>query len=285
LGICSASDSLEVAQVLVRRATVAGLSTGNAVAIRTMIAKGIATSAVGGAAKSGAGSILARRGAVVVIEETATILGGRAASKAMTALATPGVGFASAIGELTAYGICAAFGIDDQAVIAATGALSGVLTGIITGAFVGGPLGAVAGGATGTVSVIAGAGIGGIFNAIRGGQNDNWCYIQVGNLRKNSPICAGVYKGNDFLYAKTYQNKYYDSSEEDCFSAGNDQDESFQVCFWDEWGNTIKTYEKVWYRDTFFVSKSTVDGSLRIVFCRGGANKEQPGYTDVCVRH
>lgn len=283
IGICSASDSLEVAQVLMKAAVQAGLSKANAVAVRTMIAKGVATSTVGGLAKTGIGSRVARRGAVIVIEESATLLGGRAASKAMTALANPAVGLAAAIGEITAYGICAAFGVDDQAVLAATGAVAGVLTGIIAGGAAGGPLGMVAGGVIETVSVIAGAGIGGIFNAFKGGQSDNWCYVQVGDLRKNSPVSAGVYKGNDGWYMKTYQNKYMRSHQKDYFSAGNDQDEFFQVRFYDESGKEIKTYQKVWYRDTFFVSKNTYDGSLRIVYCRGGLNKEKPGGVDVCA--
>lgn len=87
-------------------------------------------------------------------------------------------------------------------------------------------------------------------------------------------------QGNDGIYFKSYQNKYYSSNKMDYFSAGNKQDEYFQVSFYDEWRNHINTYKKVWYRDTFFVSKHPHGGSLIIVYARGSFNKEKAGFVD-----
>ena len=67
----------------------------------------------------------------------------------------------------------------------------------------------------------------------------------------------------------------------DYFSAGNEQSEHFQVSFWDSWENNVTTYKKVWYRDTFYVSKR--GGKLIIVFARGGYNGEAPGKVDIHI--
>ena len=72
----------------------------------------------------------------------------------------------------------------------------------------------------------------------------------------------------------------YSSNSNDYFSAGNKQDEYFQVALYDEWGNVINTYHKVSYCNTFFVSRHPSKGSLIIVYARGAFNVENPGFID-----
>ncbi|CAN0043347.1 unnamed protein product, partial [Heterosigma akashiwo] len=265
-------NSLDAVKDLVKQAALNGYSEVVGVAIRHHVAKGVVQSAVRGNAGAAAAGAAGRRGAVVVLEKSATLAGGQAASKVFTALGNPVVGFSATIGEIVATSLLSAWGIDNPTAVVAAGAGSGILCAAIAGGAVGGPVGAGAGVIIGAGSVAVGACVNGLFNAFQGGYDDNWCYIEVGELRRDSSkaICAGTYKGNDGWYTKTYQNKYYSSNDMDYFSAGNKQSENFQVSFWDEWENNITTYTNVWYRDTFFVSRRGTQ--LVIVYARGGYN-------------
>lgn len=285
VGLIEEGDSLEKAKEAVSEAAQMGYSAAVATAIRFIVAKGVVESSVRGASASAVSGAMGRRGAIVVLQRSATLAGGQAASKAFTALANPIVGVSAAVGEFVASTLLKAWGYDNPSAVVLAGAGAGILSAAIAGGAVGGPIGAGAGALIGAGSVIVGATVNGILNAFEGGYKDNWCYIEVGDLRRESSktICAGLYKGDDGLYVKTYQNKYYSSNQKDYFSAGNKQETNFQVSFWDEWGNEITTYTKVWYRDTFFVSKN--GGKLVIVFARGGFNGEAPGKVDVHIHN
>lgn len=285
VGLIEEGDGLEKAKEVVNKAAQVGYSEAVDIAIRYTVAKGVVESSVRGTSASVVSGALGRRGAIVVLERSATLAGGQAASKAFTALANPVVGISAAVGELAATTLLSAWGVDNPTAVVLAGAGAGILSAAIAGGVVAGPLGAGAGALIGAGSVVVGGTVNAIFNAFEGGYNDNWCYIEVGNLRRNpsKKICAGLYKGNDGWYFKTYQNKYYSSNKKDYFSAGNKQKDHFQVSFWDEWGNNITTYKKVWYRDTFFVSKN--GGKLVIVFARGGFNGEAPGKVDVHIHN
>lgn len=283
VGLVKEEDSLETAKKKIKEAARSGYSAAVATAIRYTVARGVVESSVRGASASAVSGALGRRGAIVVLERSATLAGGQAASKAFTALANPVVGISGALAVLATTTLLSAFGVDNPTVVVVAGAGTGILSAAIAGGVVGGPLGAGAGALVGAGSAVVGATVNGIINAFEGGYSDNWCYIEVGNLRRDpsEKICAGLYKGDDGWYIKTFQNKYYSSNEKDYFSAGNKQEDHFQVSFWDEWGNAITTYKKVWYRDTFFVSKN--GGKLEIVFARGGFNGEAPGKVDVYI--
>lgn len=277
MNVCTADDSLDYAKIAVQKFVDKGLEKTTKDIIEAMVTKALAQKAAG--TKVG-GKLVGE-----ILEYSLKKAGGRAALLKFNDLLTGPVGLYSAIGEFTAYTLCVSVGVTNPKHIVRSGAFAGILSGAAAGAALGGPVGALTGAGIGTIGVVGGGVVDAMFNAFKGGAKDNWCFVQVGELRRgNTPICAGTYKSSDGWYAKTYQNRYHRTDEKHYFSAGNDQDESFQVCFWDEWGYEIKTYTHVWYRDTFFVSKSTVDGSLRVVFCRGGMNKEGPGTVELFVR-
>uniref|UniRef100_A0A7S3XQK4 Uncharacterized protein n=1 Tax=Heterosigma akashiwo TaxID=2829 RepID=A0A7S3XQK4_HETAK len=286
VGLAEETDSLDTVKDIVKQAAQSGYNEAVAVAIRHAVAKGVVQSAVRGNAGAAAAAAAGRRGAIVALERSATLAGGQAASKAFTALGNPVVGFSATVGEIVATSLLSAWGIDNPTAVVAAGAGSGILCAAIAGGAVAGPVGAGAGVIIGAGSVAVGACVNGLFNAFQGGYDDNWCYIEVGELRRDTPtntICAGTYKGNDGWYIKTYQNKYYSSNEMDYFSAGNEQSENFQVSFWDEWENNITTYTNVWYRDTFYVSRRGTQ--LVIVYARGGYNNEHPGKVDIRIHN
>lgn len=302
VGIITADDGLDVAEVLITAGLEQGFNASVNVAIRTAVARGIIESAVRGAgtgaavagtgaavavtgAVAGTGAVAARpvlrRGAAIALGRAASVAGGSAAANAFTALTNPAIGLGAVVGDIAATAVLGAFGIDDPTVGMVVGGSAGILSAAFAGGMVAGPIGAGVGATLGAGTFIIGQGVEGIFNAFRGGQSDNWCYIEIQDLRRdNKQFCASSYKGSDGFYLASYQDKYYSSNSKDYFSAGNEQDEYFQVSLYDEWGNNIKTYQRVSYCDTFFVNRHPSNGSLIIVYARGGFNVENPGSVD-----
>jgi len=108
------------------------------------------------------------------------------------------------------------------------------------------------------------------------GPSHNWCYLETGKLYRNKQICAGTYAGDDGLRWKTYGNTYQGSNESKVFSAGQKQNEFFQVSFWNQSNVCVKTFHRVYYRDTFYVSTRD-HKTLIIVYCKGAYNPDGPG--------
>ncbi len=183
------------------------------------VVKGVVESAVLGKNKATAvEDTLGRRGAMTFLERSAAAISGQAAAKAFKALSDHVKGeISAAVAEIAAFNVGKTFNMKNPTVAALAQAGAAIMSGNVS------PLRAGA-------EIIKGA-ANGIFNLFEGGYNDNWCYIEVGDLRRefSKTICAGAYKGNDRWYFKTYQNKYYSSDKKDFFSAGNKQMHIFKL--------------------------------------------------------
>ena len=146
LGIVKAEDNIDKVKEIVQYGVQTSFdkSVEKAVAIRTAVVKGVVESSVRGNAGT-----LGRRGAIVVLEKSAALAGGQAASKTFTALCNPVMGIGAAVGEFAAVSLCHALGIDNPTVVLAAGVGAGILTAAIAGASVAGPIGAGFGAAVG----------------------------------------------------------------------------------------------------------------------------------------
>lgn len=244
-------------------------------AINYMCAAGVAESAVGG----GVSKTTGRRCAVVVLEESSSLAGAKAASKAFKALSHPKVNAAEIVASCAAIYICESLGVENPSVTLAASGGAGILTMIAAGAMTGGFVGAGIGAVIGTGSFVIEQTVSALFRTGTG-PKDDWCYLETGGNLRHGKICAGVYAADDGLYFKTYQNRYFGKNQVGYFSAGQPQDEPFQVAIWDENDVCVKTYYKVYYRDTFFISRSKTNGKLVIILCKGGFNKINPGFIE-----
>lgn len=225
-------------------------------AINYMCAAGVAESAVGG----GVSKTTGRRCAVVVLEESASLAGARAASKAFKALSHPKFNAAEIISSCAAIYICESLGVENPSVTLAASGGAGILTMIAAGAMTGGFVGAGVGAVIGAGSFVIEQAVCALFRTGIG-PKDDWCYLETGSNLRHGKICAGVYAADDGLYFKTYQNRYFGKNQVADFLLANikmskPQDEPFQVAIWDENDVCVKTYYKVYYRDPFFISRS-----------------------------
>merc|ERR1711983_95923 len=136
------------------------------------------------------------------------------------------------------------------------------------GAFVGGPVGAAAGGAVGAASWLIGQGISALFRVGKG-PNDNWCHIVKGSKVKK--ISLKTFASDDGLrwvpYWSTNSDKF---SEEKVMSAGQKQDEAFQMYV----GKVH--FRELYFQDTIFIGKDTC-GKSWACFCGGSFNEEKAG--------
>ena len=261
----------EVIRDKIAEACEKGFKKGLSKALNRVVAAQVARSAVAPLA-SKAVAAGGRRAAIVVVQQSSTLLAAQGGKAALKSLASGPVGVAAMAGELAAEALCVAFEIDDRQTKTYASAAGGIMAGIAAGAVVGGPVGAAGGAAVGAASWLVGEGVRGLMR-VGHGPSDNWCYLSCGDIDDN--VCAGSYAGDDGTYWKTYGHNYYRSKSQDVFSAGNDQGKKFQVCIWDKHGYDFHTWEDVYYRDTFFVSR--VKGKTVVVYCKGGFNKNKPG--------
>lgn len=287
--LCKEGDDLEKVKKIVKEQLEDTANEKIHTILDSFLANHIAKGAVGPLEKDGEKT--AEKGIMSCLADSAaeTIgasLGDLVLKDVFADLCDPVVGLVDVVAEITVVGLLHAFGINDKRVDTLAADFTGIFVMVAAGAIIGGPVGAGIGAIVGVASVIIGATVGMVFDALKGGYKDDWCYIETGYMRRGEGgnISASCYKGDDGLYLIPYQTKYYESKKYDYFSAGNKQDESFQVALYDEWGNCIKTYTQVSYRDTFFVSKHPTDGSLLVVYARGGFNKESDKHGSLAGR-
>mmetsp|Transcript_11247 Transcript_11247/g.16656 ORF Transcript_11247/g.16656 Transcript_11247/m.16656 type:complete len:395 (+) Transcript_11247:88-1272(+) len=197
---------------------------------------------------------LGRRGAVVVVDQTLKLTASQAAANTVKSMrfvnALPGIG--ATIGENLAGLALDAAGVDNY-VLRNAGKLGGSIAGgAATGAAIGamgGPVGVAAGAAAGIGAYATGQVFQGLFNTGFGrkGPEDNWAYIEIGNL-KDLEVCIGTYKANDEIYFHTYSKEYKSKPGHFVISAGQPQNESFQVTVW-RGERTLKHLARVYYGD------------------------------------
>ena len=134
------------------------------------------------------------------------VAGGQAASKAFTALANPVVGIGAVVEEFATVSLLHALGIDNPTVVAVAGAGAGIVTAAIAGGAIAGPIGAGVWSFVGAGGWMIGQGVGSVYNAVKGSYSDNWCDIDINDLRRdNKEFCASNYNSSDGLYWKSYQ--------------------------------------------------------------------------------
>jgi len=215
-----------------------------------------------------AGGEAGRRGAIILIESTASMAASQGASVAFQALANPVVGISSAVAEMVAGKVVEALGVSDKRIEVAAGAGASVLAGAMAGAAVGGPIGALAGAGVGAVSVAIGQGIQAMCR-IGTGPNDNWAYIETGDI-KGKKVCFGSYAGSDKIYWSTYTSEYKrKSGEQAIISAGQGVKASFQLCVW--FGGSYKHLDAVFYRDLIHIDVDD-KGKGWLIHCAGETN-------------
>lgn len=189
----------------------------------------------------------------------------------------PVAGTANFVGSLTADLVLHAFGVENKSVHGYVGASAGVASSaLVSGLWFLSMTAAATAGAVAAAGVGIAESVSGIRNSLERGDKDSWCYIEVGHLRRNQSktISISMYKGRDWLKLVPYQSIKYSSDSCDFFSPGNHKEDHFQITLYDEWGNKIRAYDRVWHRDTFFVSKHPKKESLIIVYARGDLNKD-----------
>jgi len=223
--------------------------------------------------------------ALVMLEKSPTLAASEMTKKAVTMLANPAIGIAEAVAEVATETVLHSFGIEDPRVIAAATGGVGIFTAMAVGGIIGGPIGVAAGGAIGAASWVVGQLVSAGMRTMHGGD-DNWCYAKIGEL-DNSRGAGGItfrtYAGDDAFEWKEYGTWELASGDADFFSAGQSQDGFFQVKIWDEHGNFVMDFDKIYYRDTFFVSR--IEGTLMVVLARGGFAVDSAGKIERFVIH
>ncbi|EGD75545.1 hypothetical protein PTSG_06615 [Salpingoeca rosetta] len=248
---------------LVQKGIQAGVDEATVAALRYVVAREVVKASIGGAVQQGG-----RRGAVIIIEETASLMAARGGFVAFEALSNPAVGIASVVAEFAASELTSALGVEDKRIVTAAGAAGGILTAVAAGAMVGGPAGAAGGLVVGAGSWLVGQGVSALFR-VGHGPADNWCYVVTGDV--DGEICVGTYASDDGVYVKTYGNQSLGSNASAVISAGQAQKGSFQLTVWNGTGmfaSSIAHFNTVNYRDTIFISR--VDGHYVVVHCCGG---------------
>ena len=178
-------------------------------------------------------------------------------------------GISAALGETLARKISNAAGVENhhaKNVIAVGGAVAG---GAAAGAIVGGPVGAAVGGAAGIASWGIGVTIDALYTSGLGrkGPNNNWVYIDTGKIDGNVGFLT--YSLTDTIYAQNYCQEY--RSADACvffMSAGNAQNEGFQVSVRDRQDREIVNLKKVYYRDFIHVGKN-IRGAVMVAHAKG----------------
>ena len=178
-------------------------------------------------------------------------------------------GISAALGETLARKISNAAGVENhhaKNVIAVGGAVAG---GAAAGAIVGGPVGAAVGGAAGIASWGIGVTIDALYTSGLGrkGPNNNWVYIDTGKIDGNVGFLT--YSLTDTIYAQNYWQEY--RSADTCvffMSAGNAQNEGFQVSVRDRQDREIVNLKKVYYRDFIHVGKN-IRGAVMVAHAKG----------------
>eukprot|EP01084_Bolivina_argentea_P097018 174400_1 len=241
-------------------------------AVNYMVAQQIVANTIKGGAIAGG-----RRGAIVVAQQSAGLVAAQSANAAIVGVSSLGVGVSAQIGEALGGKIADGLGIENhnaKNAFALGGSIGG---GALAGAAVGGPFGAAIGAAVGGGSFAIGQSISGLSRTGKG-PNDNWCYIEIGNIG-NKQVCCGTYAGDDTVYWKTYWKETKGKFNNWVMSAGNPQKTSFQVCIW-YGNNVIKHYNKVYYRDRFIITSNNNGKTLYVTRCFGELHGGNAGQTE-----
>lgn len=262
------------------------LGTSQGIVMGHMVNIFVADQIVRGTVK-GAVDQFGRRGAVFAIEQTSGMAAAQGAHAAFNGLKLVGKvgtlvpGLSAAIGQAIAEKVVSYAGIENchlQNCIEIGGSIGG---GVAAGALVGGPAGAAAGAAIGALGWAGGKVIDGLINSKLGfkGPQDNWCYIQTGEVNGN--VCTGTYAATDSMYWKANWIEYRGSNCEMYeMSAGQAKQESFQLTVWDETKKVVTHIKNVYHRDFIFISEN-FGGKLYVAHGKGEYHYDQAGKIDL----
>lgn len=212
-------------------------------------------------ASAGKGS----RQAILIIQKSALSMFAKGTLKGLASLR---VNIAGAIGEVASDLIATRIlGVEDQTALLAIRSTGGILASVAVGACIGGPAGAAGGLVVGGIGVAIGEGINILGRAFESNVGTH-CYIV-----RNSGlgyVTAGSYNQTDGIRLVTYNTRNLDGITTH-LTAGQAEEESFQVRFWDESGTLVSTrlilLEKVYAGDYLFVDVS--GGYFTFVHCSG----------------
>lgn len=194
-----------------------------------------------------------------------------------------GIAIATTTAEIAAGKVASYYGFENKQIEAAAGFLAGVAAGAALGA-AGGPLGAAGGAITAASVLTTGQVIEAMWRSGLGyhGSQANWVFAETGyvgaSVVPNQQVTFYSYGGSDKLYAVAYDRRYFGDYHHEAFSAGQKQNDAFQVQVVSRAG-TIGHFNRVWYKDRIRVAKSGPN-QLCAVHC-GGELSNSPA---TCVK-
>jgi len=247
----------------------------------------LSTARATGRGITGAGQVLFRRALHGFWDGAARHMTHHHLKTAASVGVTLGLAVATTTAEIVAGQLVSLIGFENKQIEAAAGLLASIAAGALIGSSGAGPVGAAGGGFIGGVSWTVGQTINAIFNSGFGfsGPSDNWVYAEtgyVGAAKEEDDIFFYTYNRSDKLYLVAYDRNYLGNNEKDVFSAGQAQDEDFQVEVETEYTNAAH-FNYVNYRDLIRVAKSGPN-SICSLHCSGEYNQFAANVPGTCTK-